>query len=282
MKYISSSCVKGVKEVIAVVEKCVLAGFKNIELSGGTEHEEDVCKKLMTLKKTHGLNFMCHNYFPAPKIPFVANLASLNDAIHEQTMSHFKKSIDLSVALGATKFGLHAGFYTDIFLGEIGKNIKKRPLYDKKKARKRFCKSFDELKRYSDDRVTLYIENNVIAAHNFSNYDCNNLLMLTTLDEYEALKKEIDFTLLLDIAHLFVSSKTLGNPFFESATALWHETDYVHISDNDGKRDTNKPLNPDGEVYGFLRTQEKRDKTITFEIYDSFSKIQDAIALFLT
>jgi len=280
MKYISSSCIKGEKKISEVLKKISQFGFSNIELSGGTQYEENITDILLEAKSKLNLNLLCHNYFPSPKVPFVANLASLDSDIHKFTMSHFKKSIDLSYAIGAKKFGLHAGFYTDIFLSQIGGDICKKPLYNKNKAFVKFCKSFDKLKSYSNGRVDLYIENNVLAKHNYLNYDKNNLFMLTNLDEYDELKKNIDFTILLDVAHLYVSSKTLGRGFENEATVLWDETDYIHVSDNDGIKDLNLGLKKDGEILSVINSCDKKNKTFTFEVYQTLEEIRKSTLLF--
>jgi sugar phosphate isomerase/epimerase len=133
MIYISSSCVKH-KKIKNTVQELVDNGFKNIELSGGTEYYNDFEDDLLKLQKEYNLNYLCHNYFPPPKEHFVLNLASLNDNIHRKSFEHVLKSIDLSSKLGSKKLGIHAGFFIDIKTNEIGKKITKDKLYDKKKS----------------------------------------------------------------------------------------------------------------------------------------------------
>ena len=92
MIYVSSSCVKHNK-IKDSVQDLVNNGFRNIELSGGTEYYDGFIDDLIALKKEYSLNYMCHNYFPPPKEPFILNLASLDDDIYARSLNHFKKTI---------------------------------------------------------------------------------------------------------------------------------------------------------------------------------------------
>ncbi|MCX6182218.1 MAG: TIM barrel protein [Bacteroidetes bacterium] len=280
MIYISSSCIKGVSKICEAVRQLHDHGFNNIELSGGSNPYEGIENDLLSLKYDLGINLLCHNYFPPPPVAFVLNLASLDDTIHKMTMEHLKRAIDLSVRLGAKKYAFHAGFYTDVMLNEIGRSIGKRVLYNKEKCISKFCKSYEELQKYNNGRLELYIENNVIAQHNYENYDNSNFLMLTTHKEYTELKKQIDFKILLDVAHLYVSSETLNLPFQEEGKKLWEETDYIHISDNDARKDLNWALQNGSPIHELLTSSNKKGKTFTFEVYRSIDEIKESINLF--
>ena len=77
MIFISSSSIK--KQKIAdAVTTLIENDFRNIELSGGTKYYDGWLDELMELKHKYQLNFLIHNYFPPPKIPFVFNLSSPN------------------------------------------------------------------------------------------------------------------------------------------------------------------------------------------------------------
>ena len=207
MIYISSSCVKN-KTIKESVQELVDSGFKNIELSGGTEYYDGFEDDLLKLKKKYNLNYICHNYFPPPKEHFVLNLASLDDEVYDKTFEHLTNAIELSKKLGARKFGFHSGFFIDIKVSEIGKKISKVNLFDKSKSIQRFCDGVKKLQSLSGD-LELYIENNVFSSTNAKTYENDNLFMLTNSSEYQELKNMINFNLLLDVAHLKVSSKTL-------------------------------------------------------------------------
>ena len=113
MIFVSSSCLKK-KYIKDSVEELAKNGFQNIELSGGTEYYENFEKDLLELKYKYKLNYRCHNYFPPPKLPFVLNLASLNDETFQNSYKHLQKVIALSNRLGSKKFGFHSDFTTEM------------------------------------------------------------------------------------------------------------------------------------------------------------------------
>ena len=133
MIYISSSCIKA-STIENAVKILVNEGFTNIELSGGTNYDENALAKLIQLKEEHTINFLLHNYFPTPQIPFVLNLASIDPAIATSSLEHVKKAIDWSIALGANKYAFHAGFLLNIPLKQIGIKIEKVELFDQESA----------------------------------------------------------------------------------------------------------------------------------------------------
>ena len=98
MIYVSTSCVKS-KKIIDSVLKLAQSGFKNIELSGGTEYYDNFENDLINLKKEFDLNYLIHNYFPPPLEHFVLNLASTDKDIYEKSLSHYKRAIQLAEKL---------------------------------------------------------------------------------------------------------------------------------------------------------------------------------------
>lgn len=273
MIYISSSCVKN-KTIKESVQELVDSGFKNIELSGGTEYYDGFEDDLLKLKKKYNLNYICHNYFPPPKEHFVLNLASLDDEVYDKTFEHLTNAIELSKKLGARKFGFHSGFYIDIKVSEIGKKISKVNLFDKSKSIQRFCDGVKKLQSLSGD-LELYIENNVFSSTNAKTYENDNLFMLTNSSEYQELKNMINFNLLLDVAHLKVSSKTLELDFEEELSYMISQSDYIHISDNDALHDLNHKLQKDSNLVKLLKKQDLKDKDFTLEIYDDMDAIKE-------
>jgi sugar phosphate isomerase/epimerase len=277
MIYISSSCVKN-NTIKESAQELVENGFTNIELSGGTQYYDGFEDDLLELKEQYNLNYMCHNYFPPPTEHFVLNLASLNDEIYEKTFTHLVKAIELSKKLGAKRFGFHAGFFIDIKVSEIGKKLSKDSLFDKQKAMQRFCDGFKELQALAGD-VKLYVENNVFSSTNHKTYNGNNIFMLTSSKEYDELKNKIDFNLLLDVAHLKVSSKTLGLDFEEELSYMISQSDYIHISDNDALHDLNHKLQEDSNLVQLLKKQVLKNKDFTLEIYDDMDAIKETYTI---
>ena len=272
MIYISTSCVKHNK-IKDSVEELAENGFQNIELSGGTEYYENFENDLIVLKDKYKLNYRCHNYFPPPKKPFVLNLASLNDETFQMSFDHLKNVVALSSRLGADKFAFHAGFFIDIKLSEIGKKLSRDNLFNEKRAIKRFCSAYEIVKKQAKN-VSLFIENNVFSKTNAETYDGENPFMMTNFNEYKSLKEKIDFNLLLDVAHLKVSAKTLGLNWESEFENMMSVSSYIHVSDNDSFHDLNSQLTKNSSLLSMLKQSDTKNKDFTLEIYDEMNAIK--------
>ena len=272
MIYISTSCVKHNK-IKDSVEELAENGFQNIELSGGTEYYENFENDLIVLKDKYKLNYRCHNYFPPPKKPFVLNLASLNDETFQMSFDHLKNVVALSSRLGADKFAFHAGFFIDIKISEIGKKLSRDNLFDEKKSVDRFCGAYDIVKEQAKN-VSLFIENNVFSKTNAETYDGENPFMMTNFNEYKSLKEKIDFNLLLDVAHLKVSAKTLGLNWESEFENMMSVSSYIHVSDNDSFHDLNSQLTKNSSLLSMLKQSDTKNKDFTLEIYDEMNAIK--------
>ena len=272
MIYISTSCVKNTK-IKDSVEELATNGFKNIELSGGTEYYDNFEYDLLDLKDKYNLNYRCHNYFPPPKKHFVLNLASLNDETFQISFKHLQQVIALSNRLGADKFAFHAGFFIDIKLSEIGKKLSRNHLFNEVESISRFCDAFQVLQKQACG-VSLFIENNVFSKTNAETYDGENPFMMTNFNEYKSLKEKIDFNLLLDVAHLKVSAKTLGLNWEDEFENMIGASNYIHISDNDSFHDLNNQLTRSSSLLSMLSQIDTQNKDFTLEVYDGMDAIK--------
>ena len=273
MIYISSSCIRATK-IEDAVKTLVDEGFTNIELSGGTHYDENALTKLIQLKNKYNINFLLHNYFPTPQIPFVLNLASLEPEIAAYSLEHVKKAIDWSVALEARKYAFHAGFLLNIPLNQIGKEIEKVQLFDLQKATEQFEKNLDSIAEYNNQRIKLYIENNVLSNANYNSFNQVDAFFFTSSNNLSSFKSPNELNILLDAAHLKVSCNSLSLNFEEEFKKLYSQTDYIHISDNNGKNDTNKGLREDSELHQVLKRNWKPDKNVTIEVYSGIEDIK--------
>ena len=270
--YISTACIKS-SSIKESVLKLVSAGFKNIELSGGTKFYPDYKDDLLKMKKEYGLNYLVHNYFPPPKIPFVINLASQNKEIFQKSIDQCKSAIKLSKELESKKYGVHAGFLIDIKANEIGRKLSRSSLSKRKDAIKKFEEGWLYLIEEAGQDITLYLENNVFSMTNSKTYSNNNPFLLTDYESYLELSDKLDFTILLDFAHLQVSCNSLGLEFEREVEKLFPLTNYIHLSDNDGSHDQNKGLQNDGQIMNFIRNNDLNEKTITIEIYSGMDQV---------
>jgi len=193
-----------------------------------------------------------HNYFPAPEIPFVLNLASSNSAIRDQSIQHCVKGLHLSKLANAPFFSAHAGFCIDPNPEELGRKITYNTGFDKQEHTRLFLASLeiilDEAERLD---IGFLIENNVIAAFNLVNGSENPLLCCEHEEIINILRAVNNnrLGLLLDTAHLKVSCQTLGIDKNNEVDLLEPHIKAIHHSDNDGLKDTNDPM---GDGYWFL------------------------------
>jgi sugar phosphate isomerase/epimerase len=275
MIYISSSCIKTntIKESVEILAR---AGFRRIELSGGTRYYPEYLQDLLDLKEKYNLEFLLHNYFPPPQTHFVVNLASLNDQLYERSLAHCLEAIRLSKIFGSKKYAVHAGFMIDIGLHEIGKTLDTKKLNDRGLSLIRLEAAYDRLLLEAGGQVEIYFENNVLSQENFTKYSGVNPLFLTHASDHEVIMSQFNFKLLLDVAHLYVSSCSLGLDFQKQLEALIGVTDYVHVSDNDGTADMNDYLDRNSPIMRTIAEHDLRGKTITLETYCSMDKIQES------
>ena len=97
--------------------------------------------------------------------------------------------------------------------------------------------------------------------------------MLLNYQDYEELKSFINFKLLLDLAHLKVSINTLQLNSNEEFDNMMNESDYLHISENDGVHDQNKGFTEDSDLFELLKRYDLKDKIITIEVYHTIETI---------
>lgn len=274
--WVSSACV-GASSIADAVEQLAVAGFSNIELTGGTKWYEGLLDDLIQLKQRHGLQYQVHNYFPPPPVPFVLNLASCNDDLYRMSIEHVHTAASISRALGNTRYGVHAGFLIDIRVDEAGRRVGRRQINDRALALQRFSEAFGGLVAAYPD-MEFYIENNVASAANQESIG-ENAFLFTNYESYLELQRHCPGSrILLDLAHLKVSCHTDGLEFGDQASRLLPLTDYLHVSDNEGLADTNHGLTEVGtDVLDVLRDQ-VGNQDITFEVYTGLDQVKASIA----
>ena len=216
MIFISSTCLKKNK-IHDSVREIANAGFKNVELSGGSSYYDGFLDDLMELKEKYSLNYRLHNYLPPQKKNFILNLSALNTSLYKASLDHCLDAIRISKLFNASELGFHAGFLIDIKEEEFGKKINRRKIVDKNEAISQYHNAWIQMEEEAENKVKLFIENNVFSYQNFLNYKNTNPFLLTHYSAYIELNKKFDFNLLLDLAHLKVSCNSLDIPFTQSS-----------------------------------------------------------------
>lgn len=223
-------------------------GVSQIELTANLRHDAQVCPKLASVPN---FNFMIHNYFPTPSKSFVLNLASEDPEILELSRAHVRAAVDLSQALSARWYSVHAGFAAIISPEHLGRQIPAKNRTDKGYATEIFEASIRDLVAYAAPRgVGILVENNVVAAPNLVDGK-NEMLLLATGAELADFARRMGgehLGLLIDFGHVNVTATTLGldrDAFLEEVAPY---TRGLHLSDNDGMRDSNRPFNRDSWI----------------------------------
>ena len=251
MIYISTG---GYSEFTAseTIEKLSQHNIHSFELSGG-KYSPNLSQELIKISNKN--NLVVHNYFPPPEIPFVINLASLDEKVFKLSFDHIKNSIKLASLIKSPYYSFHAGFLVDLKVNELGKSVLKRDLFDKNKALSKFISAMNFLSEFAEEyNVKLIIENNVLTKGNLLKFGENPMLMVDlegTEEIFQKLNRNIG--LLIDVAHLKVSALTLNFDPGEYMKNFNSFTLAYHLSDNDGKKDSNESISNDSWFWPYLR-----------------------------
>ena len=89
-------------------------------------------------------------------------------------MNHVKSSIRLSSKIDSKYYSIHAGFLCDLKPSDLGKKIKKKKLFSRKKSIDIFLKNIREISSYAKKyNIKIMIENNVITKSNLKEFGKN-------------------------------------------------------------------------------------------------------------
>lgn len=192
---------------------------------------------------------LVHNYFPAPAIPFVLNLASGDPMIRIQSIEHVLKGLRWSKQAGATFYCAHAGFCIDPRPEELGQQLRQSTAkIDREKHWSLFIESIRTILPLAEALdLDFYIENNVTAKMNL-NIHGESPLLCSDPTEMQRLIKEINHPrlgILLDTAHLKVSANALHFSAKEAVKIITPYVRAIHHSDNAGELDNNQPVEAD-------------------------------------
>lgn len=233
--------------VDAMIRTALDEGFA-LEFSSGMPYQEEMEWIFLNAP----MRRLAHNYFPAPKEPFVLNLASTDDAVRARSIAHCVRGMELSYAVGAPFFSAHAGFCVDPRPSELGTRLEQVRTIDRDANWRHFVASVREvLARTRDLPTGFLLENNVLAAVNRYTDGTNPLLCVEAEEQLRLVAEVGDARvgLLFDTAHMKVSAATLGFDLHATTASLLPHVRCVHHSDNDGRVDDNRTFGAD---YWFL------------------------------
>ena len=106
-----------------------------------------------------------------------------------------------------------------------------------------------------EKNITLLIENNVLSQNNFEEFKENILLMVDERECTEIMNSVTgNVKMLVDVAHLNVSSNSMN---FDRISFLKKLDKWIfayHLSENNGKSDTNEKIRLDSWFWPYIKT----------------------------
>lgn len=268
--YVSSGAFQGVTTVEELLPVCREHGIFEVELASGLR-VANAAGYLPLLEPLRGeFRFLLHNYFPAPDEPFVLNLADRDETNRSRSIRFCLAGMEGSAAMGIPFYSVHAGFVSSLRPEDLGRPEMQEgviPEVDFFSALDRFADSVGalaiEARRLG---VRLLLENNVDAVRREG---CSHLLLVSGEDVARFFSGGFpaEVGLLLDVAHLRVSANCRG---FDPVAAVEMMAPWIgalHLSDNDGSRDSNGICEPGSWFWDPLRHCCGKDTVTVLEAY---------------
>lgn len=238
--FVSSGAFSKARHLDELLPLCYNCGIDHVELASGLRAGEGFPE---VIAAEEGMKFLLHNYFPAPEEPFVLNLADADEENRRLSLAFAAKSLQASAVAGAPFYSVHAGFVASLRPDDLGRPDRQNfdiseEAYDQ--ALEFFSLSVAALAKEARRLgVRLMLENNV---HAVPRSDRSHLLLVTPDDISRFFEHWSDPSvgLLLDVAHLNVSATHRGFDPVEAVERVSPWIGALHLSDNDGDRDTNE------------------------------------------
>lgn len=250
--YLSTACFQS-RNLGEILEFCLKESMTNIELGSNIAYSGDNVGLALKFKQA-GMRFIIHNYFPAPKKGFVLNLASDDKDIEARSISFCKEAVDLSAAIGAPFYSVHAGFAFHARPEDLNMPQAELPRIPYRKAYDIFVKNIRLLAGYGSDKgVKIAVENNVVAEFNL--IGGKNELLLLADGEALAFYKDVgseNLFYLIDLGHLKINSALLNFDSFEYLGKIMPHSLAFHLSDNNSRLDGHLKFTEDAWFKGVV------------------------------
>ena len=273
--FLSTTCFNN-NSLEEIIKISIENGIYNLEISGGLQYIDEY-KLEKIFEKNTKINFRFHNYFPIPKNSFVINLASEKSA--EMSIKNIIKGIKYAKKFGSNIFSFHAGLRFNPQEEDLGKIQSKFKSEDYHKSYKILEQSLMKINNKNFDRTVICIENNVVENRNYKFKD--NRYIFSDLSDSKIIKKLInkyDLKVLLDVAHLKVSSETLSFSKYKFIEMYNDDIFIAHLSDNNGLSDNGDELDEKSWFWSYLDW--KRIKYVSLEIKNTdINKLKKQIEL---
>lgn len=265
--YVSSGAFAGVTTVEELLPRCREAGIEAVELSSGLRSGGDFDEAVAGAGDS--LRFLLHNYVPAPPQAFVLNLADSNETNRQRSLEFCGDSLRRCARHGIPFYSVHAGFVTSLSAEDLGRPERQVARVDERGralAMERFLDAVGQLDGEAQSLgVRLLLENNVHARTGAVSH-----LLLVTGGEIQEFFERHRFSsvgLLLDLGHLAVSSRYLEFDALEAVERVAPWIEAVHLSDNDGWRDSNEKVRETSWFWEPLNRNCRPDLVAVAEVY---------------
>lgn len=279
--YVSTTFFHDGTSIHDALEICNSYDITAVELGSNHSFDPDPLK---TIKK-YPFSYLVHNYFPIPHVPFVLNIASVDESIREKSIRHIYNAIDFCADAGAHLYTFHPGFITD----PKGSNQNQQN-YDFQwddSAKKEYPLAFDHMLRNIEKCVEYAAKKGIkIAIETEGSLHKKDHLLMQRPNEYEKLFKYYspsDIGVNLNIGHLRLAMEAFQFSWKEFIEVIGNRLVAMELSHNNGEVDEHLPLQSDGWYWDIIvdKRFESAYKILEFR-NTTISEVKQNIELYKT
>jgi len=260
--FVSTACLPGSEPIAQRLAALISVGLDHVELGAGLRMPEHGFRPA---DLPSGMEYLLHNYFPPPPVPFVLNLASMDSSIRERSLELIENGLRFSSELGAPFFSIHGGFITDATSFNKDSFIFPAPLSaaEEDRAMARYLTGMEHiLEKAETYKVVVLVENNVCTLEN------KGKLLLQRADEFTFLFDRLRspyLGMLIDTGHMNVSAVTWGFDRMDFVRTVEPWVRAFHLHDNDGSADQHHPVQQGSWVLEAISRPAFCDATVILE-----------------
>lgn len=260
--FISTGTAKG--SALSNADTLYQREFLNVELSGGNFDEN--WQNRAEMLKSRGARFALHNYYPPPEEPFVLNLGHWDNAVRDLSIKLAIQGLRYSRAIGSDRYAVHAPFAVDLKANQLGKKIPRHQVQPKELVAEIFLESILVLRLEAEKLgVHLYMENSPLSLANMDSLGREAILGVTS-QQIIALAEKSNVGVLTDFGHIKVSAHSLGLDPVKEAETMLENSDYIHLSDNNGLEDQHQNFEEAVWFLPILRKHKEKIRMVTLEV----------------
>jgi len=252
--YVSSVAVQGERDFPSIFARLEGLGLTHVELSAPHPYLETVdLIALLRDWRGRGFSFLPHNYFPPPRDDFVLNAGSADATVAAQSFDMIEKAVRVGSAVEAPFYAYHAGYLYDAGVGADGMFRFHRDTFIG--AERTLALAAGTVRKAAGLLDEAPMDCGVLIENLFPTEKGWRHSLACTPDDLVAFfdaASDDRVGLLLDLAHLKVTCTYCDLDPDRALDAildtLGDKIRALHLSDNDGLRDSHLPIDPEGWV----------------------------------